>query len=162
MAAPVAFEGPSSLLRDSLGWGKPLLGMSFQDRAPAATTLSRGALLVRPCSSCGEKVPLFRRSWKDIPSRGFGSVVEQAALGRAHEARTSTAVSYSSSAPRSSIATGRHCQVSRARSVKKRDLFLRSATWTYEQRDMRQHGAAGARSWNGIPGSGFHRTERIS
>ena len=28
-------------------------------------------------------------------------------------------------------------------------FFLRSATWTYKQRDMRQHGAAGARSWQG-------------
>jgi hypothetical protein len=29
------------------------------------------------------------------------------------------------------------------------DLFLRSATRTYEQRDMREHVAAGARSWQG-------------
>src|SRR5688572_9924180 len=33
--------------------------MSLQDGASAATTLSRGALLVRPCSAAVKKVPLF-------------------------------------------------------------------------------------------------------
>ena len=30
-----------------------------QDRAPAATTLSRGALLAPPCGAAEKKVPLF-------------------------------------------------------------------------------------------------------